>query len=209
MAGSPGCHSKGVMETALQKQVFRKEARLRLKGISPEYRRLAAVRVCARIQEDSRWQSAQRVLLYWPLPDELDLRDLLRSAIASGKQTALPRYCADTACYAAVTPPEDLLRMAPGQFGILEPLEDGPILPLNQLDFAIIPGVAFDLGGHRLGRGKGFYDRLLANVRGVKCGVCLDEQVHPALPAAPHDVKLNCLATPSRWLEFGSAAVLK
>jgi 5-formyltetrahydrofolate cyclo-ligase len=52
-----------------------------------------------------------------------------------------------------------------------------------------------------LGRGKGFYDRLLPGVRGVTCGVAFDEQVFRELPSAPHDVHLSCILTPTRWIE--------
>jgi 5-formyltetrahydrofolate cyclo-ligase len=71
------------------------------------------------------------------------------------------------------------------------------------LDLVLAPGVAFDLQGHRLGRGKGFYDRLLADVRGVKCGVAFDEQIVDAVPVGPLDVGVDCLVTPTRWLEVG------
>jgi 5-formyltetrahydrofolate cyclo-ligase len=65
----------------------------------------------------------------------------------------------------------------------------------------LVPGVAFDSHGRRLGRGKGFYDQLLAFVRGTKCGVAFDEQIVPEIPIEPHDVRLNCILTPTRWIE--------
>jgi 5-formyltetrahydrofolate cyclo-ligase len=60
--------------------------------------------------------------------------------------------------------------------------------------------VAFDLHGHRLGRGKGYYDRLLTAVRGTACGVAFDQQLVPEIPIGPHDVRMNCLLTPTRWI---------
>jgi len=63
----------------------------------------------------------------------------------------------------------------------------------------VAPGIAFDLRGRRLGRGKGFYDRLLANAAGVKCGICFDEQLLAEIPVEPHDVALDFIATPTRW----------
>ena len=65
----------------------------------------------------------------------------------------------------------------------------------------LVPGVAFDLHGRRLGRGKGFYDQLLAGVRGTTCGVAFDVQVVRELPQEPHDARVNCILTPTRWLE--------
>jgi 5-formyltetrahydrofolate cyclo-ligase len=74
--------------------------------------------------------------------------------------------------------------------------------PVNKLDLVLVPGVAFDLHGRRLGRGKGFYDQLLATVRGTTIGAAFEQQVVREVPVEPHDVYLNCILTPTRWLEF-------
>ncbi|MEO7298989.1 MAG: 5-formyltetrahydrofolate cyclo-ligase, partial [Verrucomicrobiota bacterium] len=58
----------------------------------------------------------------------------------------------------------------------------------------------FDLTGRRLGRGKGFYDRLLAEIPGTKCGVCFDEQIVEEIPTESHDVRMDYVLTPTRWL---------
>ncbi|HLP77584.1 MAG TPA: 5-formyltetrahydrofolate cyclo-ligase, partial [Candidatus Paceibacterota bacterium] len=75
---------------------------------------------------------------------------------------------------------------------------------LNQLDLVLVPGVAFDACGRRLGRGKGFYDRLLADTRGIKCGVAFDEQIVTGIPVEPHDVLVDCILTPTRWIDCDS-----
>jgi 5-formyltetrahydrofolate cyclo-ligase len=69
------------------------------------------------------------------------------------------------------------------------------------LDFILVPGVAFDLSGRRLGRGKGYYDRLLKQTRGTTCGVAFDEQIVGEIPVEPHDLNVNCILTPTRWIE--------
>src|SRR5204863_2517253 len=89
-----------------------------------------------------------------------------------------------------------------GRFGIREPAEHCPPISLNRLDFILVPGVAFDLTGRRLGRGKGFYDQLLAAVSGTTCGVAFDEQIVREIPVAPHDIRVNCILTPTRWLQL-------
>jgi 5-formyltetrahydrofolate cyclo-ligase len=76
---------------------------------------------------------------------------------------------------------------------------------MNRLDLALVPGLAFDSGGRRIGRGKGFFDRLLVEVTGVKCGVGMDEQVLDEIPAETHDIAMNFIATPTRWLAVPSA----
>ena len=88
-----------------------------------------------------------------------------------------------------------------GQFGIREPSGHCIAVPPNRLDLILVPGVAFDSHGRRLGRGKGFYDQLLESVRGTTCGVAFDEQIVESVPVEPHDVHLNCILTPTRWIE--------
>jgi 5-formyltetrahydrofolate cyclo-ligase len=70
----------------------------------------------------------------------------------------------------------------------------------NEIDLILVPGIAFDEGGRRIGRGKGYYDRLLTHVRGLKCGVAFDCQVETDLPSESHDISVDALLTPTRWL---------
>lgn len=123
---------------------------------------------------------------------------LINDALASGKVAALPRFDREKSHYVAcaITNVTDVV---PGQFGIPEPTQVCPLIPLNKLDFLLVPGVGFTLAGCRLGRGKGYYDRLLAEARGTKCGVAFDWQVTVEVPAEPHDILLDCIVTPTRW----------
>lgn len=89
-----------------------------------------------------------------------------------------------------------------GSWGIseLDP-ETSPKVSISELDVMVIPGLAFDLEGHRLGRGKGFYDRALAGYSGVKLGVGYSFQVNPSpLPHEPHDVVMNQLITEEKMI---------
>jgi 5-formyltetrahydrofolate cyclo-ligase len=72
---------------------------------------------------------------------------------------------------------------------------------LDQFDLVLVPGMAFDSSGNRLGRGQGFYDRLLAETSGVKCGVGYDFQLLEKIPAEPHDAKVDFILTPTRCLK--------
>jgi 5-formyltetrahydrofolate cyclo-ligase len=184
-----------------QKSAMRSRARVVLGQLSPEVRAAASARLCAICLSRAEWRRSQTVLLYAPLPDEVDVWPLVQQALAAGKTVALPRYSVGTQGYgaAAICDPETDLH--PGQFGICEPKPHCAELPLNRLDLVLVSGIAFDPHGRRLGRGKGYYDRLLAEVRGVKCGVAFDEQIVPEVPVGPHDAPLNCIVTPTRWLE--------
>ena len=154
------------------------------------------------------WQRARSILGYLAFKDELDLFPALEAAWAAGPTVALPRYVPEQGIYCAAIAPDRGREFVKGAFGVLEPHVNWPLIPLNQLDLVLVPGVAFDGRGRRLGRGKGFYDRLLAEVSGVKCGVALDDQIVESLPAEDHDIAMNFILTPTRWLTvplFGAA----
>jgi 5-formyltetrahydrofolate cyclo-ligase len=182
------------------KASLRREIRARLRSLQPGEREQAATLLAAKLQAQTFWRQARIVLLFAPLPDEPDLWPLVRAALAEPKQVCLPRFDPAESTYQA-RPIRGLAELAPGRFGVLEPREDRAAMALNRLDLALVPGVAFDVRGWRLGRGKGFYDRLLAQVPGWKCGVALDEQIVEAVPVGPHDVRLNCILTPTRLIE--------
>jgi 5-formyltetrahydrofolate cyclo-ligase len=183
------------------KALLREQVRARVKSLSPAAHSSRSAELCARLRAQRAWQASKTVLLFAPLPDEPDVWPLLNEVLAANKIVALPSFVSSTSSYIArrvVDPARDLIV---GQFGIREVAELSPEMALNQLDLVLVPGIAFDPHGRRLGRGKGFYDRLLADVHGTKCGVAFDEQLVDAVPVGPLDIPLNCILTPTRWIE--------
>lgn len=181
--------------------MLRRQVQAEVARIPPVRRASAAARACALLQQQSVWIKAESVLLFAPLPDELDILPLINAALAAGKSVSLPRYVAKTQSYIACQIENPAADLVVGAFGIREPAERCVISPLLRLDLALVPGVAFDLQGRRLGRGRGFYDQLLPAMHGTTCGVGFDEQIVSEVPLEPHDVSLNCILTPSRWIE--------
>lgn len=151
--------------------------------------------IALQLWQNTRFADARTLLLYSALPDEVPTQQLLDQCVAQGKTVLLPR----------VTGPADMeLRRYTGQhdlqtgaYGILEPT--GPCFPDDaDIDVAVIPGVAFDHEGHRLGRGRGYYDRFLARLHahGITpflIGLCFPWQLTDAIPVAPHDIRLDCI----------------
>jgi 5-formyltetrahydrofolate cyclo-ligase len=182
------------------KSELRSRVRAALKQISVEEATKASSQACALLRGQTIWRQVNCVLFYSPLALELDLSPLMRQALESGKRVALPRFIEEEGCYGAFEAGQAVENMRRGNFGILEPGPGAPAVPLNQLDLALVPGIAFDMGGRRLGRGKGFYDRLLAAVPGPKCGVAFDQQVVSEIPVESHDILMNFILTPTRWL---------
>jgi len=183
------------------KEALRLEVKARVAALAEAQRREGSTKAVSLLQQQSAWSQASSVLLYAPLGNELDIWPLLALALAAGKLVALPRFDPQTQQYTAcrIRAPGEELSL--GRYGIREPSKQCELVALNGLDLVLAPGVAFDLRGRRLGRGKGYYDRLLAKVRGKTCGVAFDEQIVCEVPVQPHDSDVNCILTPTRWIE--------
>jgi len=198
--------------SALPSQIkvqLRREIRAALAKLSPEECAAGSRSLLERLKEQVIWTNARSVLLFVPVGSEPDIRPLIGEALAQGKTVALPRHVDTGDFYEPRVIRDPASELHPGWLGVPEPGPMCTIFPANQLDFALVPGIGFSLDGGRLGRGKGYYDRLLAEVHGLKCGVAFDCQVLSGVPVEPHDVRLNCILTPTRWHLVSPAAVLK
>jgi len=184
------------------KAALRKQIRGALQKISPAARSVMSAQIRDRLKEQAVWKNAGSVLFFATLPEEPDLWPLLQETLAGGKIAALPRFDPASNGYVACRVKHLQSEIVPGQFGIREPDINCAEIPLNRLDLVLVPGVGFDLQGRRLGRGRGFYDRLLADMDGVKCGIAFDEQMMGEIPAGPRDIRLNFILTPARWVEI-------
>lgn len=189
------------MTPAKQKNELRARIHAVLKSFPQQQRVAASAQACSQLLLQSAWQCARTVLFFAPMPEELDLWPCLETAVATGKRVCLPRTIPGQDAYAAAEVRELRRDVVPGRFGIREPAPHCAEVPLNRLDLILVPGLAFDRVGHRLGRGKGHYDRWLTARSGLTCGVAFDEQLVDAVPLEPHDLIVDCILTPSRWLE--------
>ena len=183
------------------KAVLRRQILAALAAMPPKKRVADSARICARLRELPAWRDAGAVLLFAPMPEEPDIWPLLAEALAAAKTVALPRFAAAFRNYRAARVQDLPGDVVTGHFGIREPAARCLEIPLGEFDLVLVPGVAFDRQGRRLGRGKGYYDRLLAEVRGIKCGIAFAEQVVETVPAGPADVRLDFLVTPTAGVE--------
>ena len=181
------------------KATVRKEIRAALEKISPAMRAVESIELCDRLE--AQLNSARTILFFAPLPDELDVWPLLEKFQAAGKTCALPFFFSATQSYSARRVQNLTVDISVGKFGVREPAANCPEIPLEKFDSILVPGVAFDWNGNRLGRGHGFYDRLLAVISGVKCGVGYDFQLVGKIPAESHDVKVDFIVTPTRCIK--------
>ena len=178
------------------KSALRQKIRAALEKISPALRAVESIELCDRLEPQLR--SARTILFFAPMPEELDIWPLLEKFLAAGKTCALPFYDKSKKDYLARQVQHLAADVSVGYFGIREPISGCPEVPLEKFDLVLVPGLAFDWNGNRLGHGKGFYDRLLKQVPGLKCGVGHDFQLLGKIPTEPHDVRVNFIVTPTR-----------
>lgn len=147
--------------TSLEKRRLR-DAMCALREASPPDAKLAEAAAAILVAMPA-FESARAVALYAALPEELSTRPIHRAAGEAGKRSLLPRTCEDGRLEFAEVPCWEDLR--PGRYGVLEPPADALVLELSDVDLVVVPGVAFDRLGGRLGRGGGHYDCALAAAR--------------------------------------------
>lgn len=188
------------------KAALRETVRAETRAASPDARAAASAQICLRLTQHAVWRDARTILFFAPLPEEPDVWPLLRQALAEGKRAALPRYSAGDDTYEACQVNDAERDLRTNRYGLPEPVATCLSLDPKQLDLTLVPGVAFALNGSRLGRGKGYYDRLLEKIPGCKCGVAFDWQLKVDIPMEGHDVRLNCILTPTRWQEVEARA---
>ena len=130
---------------------------------------------------------AHTLLLYHSLRDEVDTRKLIDTLLQQGKTILLPKVISDTQM--TIHPYYGKHSLCQGAYGILEP--NTPAINIQHIPLTIIPGIAFDATGNRLGRGKGYYDRLLKTIDTYKLGICFPFQLIPTVPTSHNDVLMD------------------
>ena len=178
------------------KAQIRNEVLERLRGASPIGLKRASKRIQLRLQDLPAFAHARVLVLYASFQREVDTHDIIRQLI--GKTVLLlPVMSQKNEIDLAQTTSFDGLK--PNRIGILEPRGAEPFEDLGEIGLIVVPGVAFDPSGTRLGRGMGYYDRLLAKMpKAVKVGLCYELQIVPTVPQEPHDIRMDVLISETR-----------
>jgi 5-formyltetrahydrofolate cyclo-ligase len=171
-----------------------REAMARLRGSLDPARREAAGRAIAGHVLAMPELAGARVALYVALADEAPTQRLLDALWERGADVLLPRCAGDAL---ELAPARDAAALRPGRFGVPEPPSEAPAAAPRDGDLWLVPGVAFDARGGRLGRGRGFYDRMLAGAaaRPRVFGLAHAFQIVAAVPMAPHDRRVDGVVT--------------
>lgn len=194
----------------MDKQELRKEIRNRKRQFSQDQLGELSLSAISKLRKHPKVMAAHTLLLYYSLPDEVNTHEWIDELVAEGKRVLLPVVVNDKdMVIREYTGKHDL---AEGSFHIMEPI--GKLFPEEkypEIEVAIIPGMSFDDTGHRLGRGKGYYDRFLTKLQGMegnhcerkeadgtevyKIGICFGFQKLQEIPFESHDILMDEVTT--------------
>lgn len=190
------------------KSAMREWARERVRALTAADKAAAADALEKRVAEWQSYKNAKAVACFAANLEEIDTEPLLRRILADGKTLLLPYVIqgAGDMGAMAMAPVSDLEKdLAEGAFGIREPVPEARNGGAPEPDLVLVPGLGFDLRGGRLGKGKGFYDRYLAETRALKAGVGFDVQISDKnLTLDAHDQLMDAVVTDKRMVVFSA-----
>ncbi len=198
-----------------EKAGLRRLMKRKLAALGAEMFENQGLEAAKRIGAELFWKKARTVLLFVSMPSEISTYFLLDEALSSGKTLFIPRIIEDDMAFFRINTlsgPWD-----EGPFGILEPKTDhAQQFQIEKVDFpllVIVPGLAFNKNGHRLGRGKGYYDRFLSKIRAFSennarntaiMGLCLEEQLVDYIPIEEFDKKVDAVCAGNDFIEINT-----
>jgi 5-formyltetrahydrofolate cyclo-ligase len=196
--------ASGEVGEAGEKRRLRAELSSLLRDLPEDASRRAGLHIARHLGSREDWIAAAEIGLFASLPDEVDTNPTLEMAWSAGKRVLLPRMVGRSDL--EFVPVEDLSSLVVGRRGVREPAPGRSGRSFRPGAMLLVPGLAFDRRGGRLGRGAGYYDRALARIaRGSArprfVGVGFDVQIVERVPMTEHDVFMDAVVTESEWLE--------
>lgn len=184
----------------ITKAELRREIAEKRRHLDPAWRIEASQQIADRLRRHEVFNAARTIALYKAIAGEVVLESLFPVCWAAGKQTCIPIYNAERNVYEMARISEET-RFNIGNYGIQEPVSPS-LVSMEEIDLVIVPGVAFDAAGNRLGRGGGYYDRLLAGFTGVSIAVAFDFQIVPEIPCDSRDIPVDGVLTEKKILKL-------
>ena len=179
----------------MDKKELRRYIREQKRHFTPQQLGEMSLSIMSSVLTHPRVQEEDTILMYHSLPDEVDTHSALDKLLAMGKKVLLPKVISDTGMTIHEYTGKDSLQPSE-PYGILEPTTPELSIINCQLSIAVVPGMAFDRQGHRLGRGKGYYDRFLSRIPNIyKIGVCFPFQMLESIPSESTDVVMDEVIT--------------
>lgn len=174
----------------MDKQALRKAVREKKRAMTEEQIREASLRLGELFLRSEMYQQAKTLYGYLPYNQEVRTTAMLQQALSDGKRVAVPKIYGDEMKFIFL---DDLSQVEKGYSGIPEPIKDGPVAD-DPTALVLMPGLAFDAQGHRVGYGGGFYDRFLEKEPNhPTIALCYEFQMLPELPVQEYDVPVDCV----------------
>ncbi|HEX8374230.1 MAG TPA: 5-formyltetrahydrofolate cyclo-ligase [Geminicoccaceae bacterium] len=189
----------------MTKAELRAEARRRLRALDGATRAAAEAEIGRRVWSLPEVAAARTLLLFADLPEEVPTDGIAAEALRRGLTVVYPRTIPETRGM-TLHRVSSLGHLRTGSYGIREPeVERCPEIAESSIDVALVPGLAWDRRGSRLGRGAGYYDRLFGNEawRGFRCGIFFSLQEVKSIPTEPWDLPLDAVVTESEAWRVG------
>ncbi len=180
------------------KRAMRREIRGRLAGVTAQRWGAASSRAVELVLALPEFARASCVMMFAPMAGEVDIAPVSLACERAGKRVLLPRIDWERVIIEPVPAPSaDFSSMTPGRYSLREPGPEVPAARAAEIDLVLVPGLAFDARGGRLGHGKGFYDRFLASpgMRAFYAGVAIAEQLVPEVPMEQGDIRVHAVIT--------------
>ena len=178
------------------KEQIRQLIKKRKSNLSLELKYHESELVFSMVESLSVFREANRIMLYYSLPDELPTDTIIKSW-SNSKELLLPRIEGNNLRIFKY----NSLAIEIGNYNIMEPLRDCEEVNASDIDLIIVPGIAFDHLCKRLGRGKGFYDKLLGTTSAIKIGVGFDCQIIESVPSEFHDCSMDLVITATNFFK--------
>ena len=183
-----------------RKNILRAELKARRALISIEKKAVLDTAICERIASLPCFCEAESILLYSPVKGEIDLSPLAKAALDMGKRVAYP-ICNKDDLSMTFRYVSSLSELLPGSYSIPEPPKDATEFSSDTKALCVVPALAFDTLGFRIGYGKGYYDRFLKNFDGYTVGAVYSELLSELLPRGYYDMAVDIIITERRIIE--------
>lgn len=179
------------------KNQLRKEIKEQRKAIDNSEKSRLDAKINERLRQLWLYRESKTIFTYVSLAEETDTKRFIECALSDGKQVVVPR-CIDGTRQMEFCLIHSLEDLEEGAFGVMEPKRTCRIFDDYSDGFCIVPGLAFDREGYRLGYGKGYYDRFLADFCGKTVGICYNRFVIPTIPRGKFDKSVDLIVTEKR-----------
>jgi 5-formyltetrahydrofolate cyclo-ligase len=191
------------------KAILRHNLRAQRAALAGAEIRQKSAAIAARVCALSTFAASRTIMVYLALPQEVQTAEIIRAAQHQHTRVVVPVVNGTTLL--AVELPRETAQLRRGPYGILEPSSRTACVCPAEIDLLIVPGLAFDRQGGRIGFGKGYYDRFLSQLPAMTCacGLAFACQIVPCVPRLPHDICMQYIVTEQETISCAHTAACR